>query len=82
VWIFTLGTWPPKKWVSDPRALFSVSRSSSFTGMLFSWNHSAKAVITLVLPTPPLPPIDRITSLSTAWIPAAGDSEVLFAAFI
>src|SRR6266508_4317108 len=28
--MFTLGTRPPKKCVSDPLALFSVSRSSSF----------------------------------------------------
>src|SRR5580692_2678268 len=81
VWILTLGTWPPKKCVSDPRALFSVSRSSSLTGMPFSWNHSAKPVIKLVLPTPPLPPMERTTRFPTAGA-AAGDSGIFFALLI
>src|SRR5580700_7501104 len=61
--MFTLGASSPKKCARDPRALFSVSRSSSFTGFWFSRNHSAKPVTTLVLPTPPLPPMERMTRL-------------------
>src|SRR5512136_2902339 len=59
--MFTFGTASPKKWVRDPLALFSVSRSSSRTGIWHISNHSASPVMTLVLPTPPLPPIVRIT---------------------
>src|SRR6185312_1365226 len=62
--MFTLGDCSPKKCASEPRALFSVSRSSSVTGISFSSNHSARPAITLVLPTPPLPPIERMTLFS------------------
>src|SRR5512146_2188205 len=64
--MFTFGTRPPKKCASDPRALFSVSRSISFTGILFKENHSAKPTIMLVFPTPPFPPIERMTLFFTS----------------
>ena len=55
--MLTFVTEPLKKCLSEPRALFSVSRSSKVTGISFAANHSAKATMTPVLPTPPLPPI-------------------------
>ncbi len=59
--MLTLVTLPLKKCCKEPRALFSVSRSSKVTGISFASNHSARATITPVLPTPPLPPIVKTT---------------------
>ena len=59
--LFTFVTKPLKKCLSEPRALFSVSRSSRVTGISFAANHSARATMTPVLPTPPLPPIVKTT---------------------
>jgi hypothetical protein len=39
-------------------------------------------VITLVLPTPPFPPIERITRFPAAGILAAGELEIVFVPFI
>src|SRR5262249_60153939 len=61
--MFTLVTDPLKKCFNDPRALFSVSRSSSVNGISCTSNHSAKATINPVLPTPPLPPIVKTMRL-------------------
>jgi hypothetical protein len=62
-WMFTFVTEPLKKCFNEPRALFSVSRSSRVTGISFASNHSARATMTPVLPTPPLPPIVKTTRL-------------------
>src|SRR5215831_4690581 len=62
--MLTLGARAPKKWASEPRALFSESKSSSWAGISLASNHSVSAAIRLVLPTPPLPPIERITRFS------------------
>src|ERR1700733_9335667 len=70
--MLTFGTRPPKKCVSEPRALFSVSRSSIFIGIWFTSNHSANPTMTLVLPTPPLPPMDKMTRFSA--IATVGES--------
>src|SRR6266851_2104909 len=61
--MFTLATDPLKKCLSEPRALFSVSRSSSVNGISLASNHSARATIRPVLPTPPFPPIVKTTRL-------------------
>src|SRR5712671_2642802 len=61
--MFTLVTDPLKKCFNDPRVLFSVSRSSSVNGISLASNHSARATIRPVLPTPPLPPIVKTTRL-------------------
>src|SRR5215469_6578781 len=61
--MFTLVTDPLKKCFNDPRALFSVSRSSSVNGISCASNHSAKATISPVLPTPPLPPMVKTMRL-------------------
>src|SRR5271166_1988478 len=65
--MFTLATDPLKKCLSDPRALFSVSRSSSVNGISLASNHSARTTIRLVLPTPPLPPMVKTTRLFFGW---------------
>ena len=64
--MLTLVTDPLKKCLSEPRALFSVSRSSNVTGISFAANHSARATMTPVLPTPPLPPIEKTTRFAGA----------------
>ena len=45
-----------KKWPSEPRLLFSVSRSSKVNGAPFLAYHSTSKLVKAVLPTPPLPP--------------------------
>src|SRR5206468_8189187 len=80
--MFTLGTRPPKKCVRDPLALFSVSRSSSFTGTSFVSNHSARPAMTLVFPTPPFPPIERIILFAAPADRAAASAPDLFELFI
>ena len=60
-----LGDRPLKKCFREPRALFSVSRSSSVTGISFAANHSARATMTPVLPTPPLPPMVKTTRFNS-----------------
>src|SRR5260370_26649584 len=52
-----------KKCLSEPAALFWVSRSRRVMGMLPALNHSASRVMTMVLPTPPLPPMEKMTRL-------------------
>src|SRR6267378_1786594 len=66
--MFTLATDPLKKCLSEPRALFSVSRSSSVNGISLVSNHSARATIRPVLPTPPLPPMVKTTRLFFRWV--------------
>src|SRR5215471_4547781 len=80
--MFSFGTAFPKKYANDPRALFSVSRSSSLIGIWFTPNHSAKPTITLVLPTPPLPPMERITLFSTRTVVIAGSTPAIVGLFI